>query len=133
MKDLIKNLKNSDTWKTQLTTAIKFIFSKDTNEDCVMHTKSDSTDFLIYDNLNEVIEELFESIFNRDHTGLETSMRDFIFDCVYLLYFKCHKINPNHGASYIDSPDWKKNKTKTLPWILSMMMINAYNTLQQAH
>ena len=39
----------------------------------VMHPKSDSTDFLIYDNVNEVIEELFESIFNRDQTGLETS------------------------------------------------------------
>ena len=35
---------------------------------------------------------------------------DVIFDCVHLLYYKCHKINPNHGRSYIDSPDWIKNK-----------------------
>ena len=28
---------------------------------------------------------------------------DFIFDCVHLLYYKCHKINPNRGGSYIDS------------------------------
>ena len=26
------------------------------------------------------------------------------------MYYKCHKINPNHGGSYIDSPDWIKNK-----------------------
>ena len=35
---------------------------------------------------------------------------NFIFDCVYLLYYKCHKINPNRGGLYIDPPDWIKNK-----------------------
>ena len=35
---------------------------------------------------------------------------EFVFDYVYLLYWKCHKINLNHGGSYIDSPDWLKNK-----------------------
>ena len=36
---------------------------------------------------------------------------DFIFDCVHLLYYKCHKINSNRSELYIDSPDWIK-KTK---------------------
>ena len=35
---------------------------------------------------------------------------DFIFDCVHLLFRKCHKINPNWDGSYIDSPDWIKNE-----------------------
>ena len=26
------------------------------------------------------------------------------------MYYKCHKINPNRGSSYIDSPDSIKNK-----------------------
>ena len=45
--------------------------------------------------------------------GLETSVigSNFVFDCVQLLYFKCHKTSPNHGGSYIDLPDWIK-KTK---------------------
>ena len=30
------------------------------------------------------------------------------------MYYKCHKINPNHGGSYIDSPDWIKNKKTTI-------------------
>ena len=36
----------------------------------------------------------------------------FVFDYVQLLYYIhiCHKINPNRGGSYIDSPDWIKNK-----------------------
>ena len=28
---------------------------------------------------------------------------DLAFDYVQLLYYKCHKINPNHGGLYIDS------------------------------
>ena len=30
------------------------------------------------------------------------------------MYFKCHKINWNLGGSYIDSPDWIKNKKATI-------------------
>ena len=37
-----------------------------------------------------------------------------VFDYVQLLYYKCHKIKPNRGGSYIDSPDWIKNKKVTI-------------------
>ena len=39
---------------------------------------------------------------------------EFVFDYVHLLYYKCHKINPNRSGSYIDSPDWIKNKKATI-------------------
>ena len=35
---------------------------------------------------------------------------DFAFDYIHLLYYKCHKINPNRGGTYIDSPDRIKTK-----------------------
>ena len=38
----------------------------------------------------------------------------FVFDYVHLLYYKCHKTNPNHGGLYIDSLDWIKNKNSTI-------------------
>ena len=38
----------------------------------------------------------------------------FIFDYVHLLYYKCHNINPSCAESYIDSPDWLKNKKATI-------------------
>ena len=103
-------------WKIQLTMAINFISSKDNDEERVMHSKSYHIEFLIYDNANEIIEELFESLLNRYQIGMETSMRgsNFIFDCFYLLYYKCHEINPNLCGSYIDSSDWIKNKTATI-------------------
>ena len=34
---------------------------------------------------------------------------------LYLLYYKCHKVNTNCGRSYIDSPDWMKNKKTINP------------------
>ena len=39
---------------------------------------------------------------------------DFIFGCVHLLYYKCHKINYKRGGSYIDSPECIKNKKATI-------------------
>ena len=38
----------------------------------------------------------------------------FIFNHVHLLYYKCHKVNLNCVGSYIDSPDWIKNKKATI-------------------
>lgn len=39
---------------------------------------------------------------------------DFIFDYVDLLHQKCHKIILNHNRSYIDCPDWMKNKKEEI-------------------
>ena len=39
---------------------------------------------------------------------------EFVFDYVQLLYYKLHKIDLNHGGSYIDSPDGIKSKKVTI-------------------
>ena len=66
---------------------------------------------MINDEADEVIKELFDSLKNRyqNNLGLMKGSK-FVLDYVHLLYYKFHKINPNHGGSYIDSPDWTKNK-----------------------
>ena len=45
---------------------------------------------------------------------IDFSMKDsgFIFDCVHLLYYKCHKMNPNRGEIY-NFPDSIKSKKAT--------------------
>ena len=103
MRNIIIDLQNSDTWKIQLTIAINFIFSKDAEEERVMHSRSDNIKFTSYN----VVDELFESICSRYERNLETSMRgsDFIFYSVQLMYCKCHKVNFRRCGSYIDSPD----------------------------
>ena len=47
LKDIINNLKKSDTWKIQLTVADNIIFSRDHDEERVMHSKSDSIEIMI--------------------------------------------------------------------------------------
>ena len=64
---------------------------------------------MIFDNSDEVIEELLESLLNRYQVILETSMR-VIFDFFPLLCYECHKTDPNRGGSYTDSPGWIRNK-----------------------
>ena len=80
-----------------------------------MHSKSGHIKFLPYNNVIEVLDKLFKSLFSRYQGNLETSMRgsDFIFDSVQLLYYKCHKINFRYGGSYIDSLDWIRNRKAT--------------------
>ena len=128
MKDIVNDINKSDTWKIQLTIESNFISFKDTDEECVMHSKSDNIEFMTYDNAHEVIEEIFASFLNRYKTGLQTSMcgSDFIFNFVHLLYYKCHKINPDQGWSYIDSSNWIKNQK---PNINPMVMKSAFNIL----
>ena len=38
---------------------------------------------------------------------------EFVFDSVHLLYYKLHEISLNRSVSYIDSPEWLKNKKPT--------------------
>ena len=53
-----------------------------------MHLRSENIEVITYDNANEVIEEVFESLLSRYQIDLETSMKEsnFIFDSVQLLY-----------------------------------------------
>ena len=47
LKDIINNLKKSDTWKIQLKIAHNFISSIDNYEECIMHSKSDNIEIKI--------------------------------------------------------------------------------------
>ena len=62
------------------------------------------------------MEELFDSLLSRYEISLETQIKgsDFAFVRINLLFYKCHKINFKCGGSYIDSPDWIKEKKATM-------------------
>ena len=62
LRDIILNLQKSDTLKIQLTNAIISISSKNVDEERVMHSKSNNTEFVSYDNVNEVVDKHFESL-----------------------------------------------------------------------
>ena len=74
--------------------AINFISSKDSDETCTMHKKSDDVDIMMGSETDEIIEEIFKSLWQRYQEGLEESMRgsEFIFDSVNVLYYDLNKI-----------------------------------------
>ena len=72
---------------------INFESSKDSNETRTIHTISDNIEIMISNETNEIIEELFKSIFKRYQKGLEENMKgsEFIYDSVELLHYKYRK------------------------------------------
>ena len=72
-----------------------------------MHTKNDNVECMSRIETNDIINELFESIFKRYQENLKTKMKgsSFAFERVDLLHYIFHKKSMNRGGSYIDSPN----------------------------
>ena len=62
---MVINLQKYDTWKIQLRAAINLVSSKDGEEQRVLLSTSDNIKLLSYDDANEVVDELFESLRTR--------------------------------------------------------------------
>ena len=88
LRDIIIDFQKPGKWKVQLTTLVNFISSKDAYEEHIMHSKSNNTEFMTYDNANDVVDELFDALLLRYQVGLETSMRGsyFIFRFFSIFY-----------------------------------------------
>ena len=98
------------TRKIQLTLTINFISSKDDNdEEHEKHSKSNNIEIMMNKEADHSKKRYLK---RRYQSKLEESMEgsEFVFDYLHLLYYKCHKIHLSCGGSYIDSPDWIKNK-----------------------
>ena len=71
----ITERKTQSEWKIQLTMTINFISSKDSDEICTMHTKSNNVEIMMGSETDETIEELFKSFLQKNQEDLEESMR----------------------------------------------------------
>ena len=101
----------------QLTAEISFISLKPSSDETrIMHTRSDNKEFVNGDDTDEIIKGLFESFLQKYEENLQEKMKgsDFEFDGVNFLYYDFNKISLNRGGSYIDSPQWLKNKKSTI-------------------
>ena len=68
-------------------------------------------------NTDEVIDRLFNTMLQRFQETKETSFErrsEFILENVDLLHYYFQKIYINRSGSYIDSPEWLKNKKATI-------------------
>ena len=117
LRELINYYKNKGEWKVQLTAEINFISLKPgSNETRIMHTRSDNEEFMNGDDTDEIIKGLFESFLRKYEENLQEKRKgsDFEFNGVNFLYYDFNKISLNGSGSYIDSPQWLKNKKSTI-------------------
>ena len=61
-------------WKIQLTMTIDFISFKDSNETQIIHSTSNSIEIMMVSEIDEIIKELFDSLFQRYQKGLDKKM-----------------------------------------------------------
>ena len=65
-----------------------------------MNLNCDNIKMMMNGKAEEVIEKLLKSIKERYQYNLEKMEgRQFVFGCVHLLFYKCHKVNLNCGGS----------------------------------
>ena len=89
------------------------ISSKDFEEIRFIYSPSNNVEILMGSETDDIINELFESLLQRFPEVRETSNNkesEFIHESVGLLYYCFHKIDLKRGGSYVDSPEWLKNK-----------------------
>ena len=70
----------------QLAIAINFTSSKDIDEEHTMHSKGDNIEVMNCDGANEVIEEIFESLFSRYQIGLKKQRETMILSLIVLIW-----------------------------------------------
>ena len=83
-------------------------------------------------NTDEIIDKLFDTILQRFQEARETSFErgsKFIHENLGLLYYYFHKTDMERGESYIETPEWLKNKKKQQLTQKIKMMIIVFNTL----
>ena len=116
LTDLINDHKTRREWKIQLTMEINFISFKDSEETRSMLTKSHNIAIMVSNETDRIIEKLFESLLQNYKKDLEESMRgsEFVRDSIDLLYYHLRRISLKRGGSYVDSPNWLKNKTAVI-------------------
>ena len=84
---MINDHKSQSEWKIQLTLEINLVSSKpDSDETCIMYTKSNNIEIMIGSDTNDVINDLFKSILQRYQENLEEKMKG---SSLFLMVLMC--------------------------------------------
>ena len=102
-------------WKIQINMHINFICSRDTGETRIYYVSSDNVSVMQGEDTNAIIREIFRSfLYNYQQKLKIIKGSDSVFESVYLLDYKLHRVRLNRGGSFIKSPKWLENKKATI-------------------
>ena len=114
---VINNKSQFGEWKIQLIMLNNCISSKYFEETHSIYSASVPVEIFMGSDIDDIIDELFTTILERFQEARETSNdrgSEFIHESVELLYYYFHKIDMKNDESYIESPEWLKNKKATI-------------------
>ena len=117
-KPYLRNIINDhkEEWGIQLMTKINFFTAKEPIKIHEMYRTSKNIIILTVHEKDEIVEELFGSLLQKYHCALGNTQEgnNYVFDGIDALYYKLRKTNLHRQGSYIDSPEWLKNKKATI-------------------
>ena len=96
LRELLEEYKQKGEWKVQLTIEFNFISLKPgSDETRIMYTRTNNIEIMFGDDNDDIIEQLFESLFKKYEENLQNKMRgsEFEFDGVNFLYYDFNKTN----------------------------------------
>ena len=95
---------------------INFVTPKELIKIHELYIRSKNIVILTGHETDEIVEELFDSLLQKYQCALENTQEgsSHVFDSFDVLYYKLHKASLDRGGSYIDSPEWLKNKQATI-------------------
>ena len=104
---------NRAEWKIQLTMQNSCISTKSFEEISTIYTKSEPVEIFMGNNIEDVIDRLFNTLLQRFQNAQETSNergRKFIPDSVEILYYHFQRIEIRRADSHKISPEWIASK-----------------------
>ena len=111
LKVLEEMIRRGENWKVHLEIAILFR-KRDRSEETTKNIWSNPPHVIMEgSNLEEVLDEVRTHLmqqYKRISKTMEAS--DFVFIRVVEMTYHCHRVDLNRGGSYIELPDWVKNK-----------------------
>ena len=110
------NKKKNDNQKIQLDIGVNFKHTNDIEKKYILYIKSKNIEILPGDDVNDIIKELTNSFYENyeDQLLILRNCNGYVYDNVVVLGIHFHKIEVESSSSYIESPEWIKNKKATI-------------------
>ena len=108
--------KKNDNQKIQWDIGINFKQTVDIEKKYTFHVKSKNIEILPGDDVNNIIKELTDSFYKNyeEQLLILRNGSGYVYDNVEVLGIHFHKMEVKRGSSYIESPEWIKNKKATI-------------------
>ena len=108
MKGLVKG---GESWKINLKISAEFVKKDDPEDKLIRPIQGLSDTIMLGSDLEEVVDAMIRDFLQKyEKISQALDESDYVFHRIVEMYYHCHKVDLVRGSSYIELPDWLKNK-----------------------